>query len=205
MVAGALLSVLQRSPIQDHYSLFTPSGTVRTKPADAVLLSLSVEPQSILRHKTLGYHVHIMDHHQAASGPAFRAWLANAFEPVKRSVDDVRRDYKRLLDTMNKATGTRAIVINRMSTFGYEDISSYTPFDAPMSDTLASIAAKELNIMLHELAEDNDLAIIDVDAIAADLGGAEHLPDGIHQSGAIQAVLRAEDFTRPEGPAARDA
>ena len=111
---------------------------------------------------------------------------------MKRSVDDVRRDYKRLLDTMNKATGTRAIVINRMSTSGYEDISSYSPFDAPMSDTLASIAAKELNLMLHDIAEDNDLAIIDVDAIAADLGGAEHLPDGIHQSGAIQAVLRAE-------------
>jgi hypothetical protein len=208
VVAGALLSVLQRSPIQDSYSLFTPSGTMRTGPADALLLSLSAEPQSILRHKTLGYHVHMLGHHQAATGPAFRAWLASAFEPVKRSVDDIRRDYTRLLDTIDKATGARAVVINRMSTMGYEDISIYAPFDAPMSDTLQSIAAKELNLMLHDLAEEHDLAIVDVDAIAADLGGAEHLPDGIHQSGPLQAVLRAEILhvlkgLRPEMPGAQ--
>ena len=192
MVSGALLSVLQRSPIQDAYNLLTPSGTVRTKPADAVLLSLSSESQSILRHKSLGYHVHIMRHHQGAAGPVFRAWLASAFETVKRSIDDIRGDYVRLLDAIQTATGARVLVINRMSTSGHEDISSYASFDAPMSGTLSSIAAKEHNLMLHDLAEHRDLAIIDVDAIAADLGGAEHLPDGIHQSGLIQAALRVE-------------
>ena len=192
LVSGALLSVLQRSPIEDQYNLFTPSGTVQTKPADAVLLSLNSEPQSILRHKTLGYHVHTLRHHQAAAGPAFRAWLANDFKSVKRSVDDIRRDYERLLDAVQKVTGARAVVINRMSTSSHEDISSYAPFDAPMSDTLSSIAAKELNLMLHDLAEYRDLAIIDVDAIAAEFGGAEHLPDGVHQSGPIQAALRSE-------------
>jgi hypothetical protein len=192
MVSGALLSVLQRSPIQDGYNLLTPSGAVRTSAADAVLLSLSSEPQSILRHKKLGYHLQIMRHHQAAAGPVFRAWLGSAFETVKRSVDDIRRDYMQLLDAIRTATGARVLVINRMSTSGYEDISTYSPFDAPMSDTLSSIAAKELNLMLHDLVEHRDLVIIDVDAIAADLGGAEHLPDGIHQSGPIQAALRAE-------------
>jgi hypothetical protein len=165
---------------------------VRTGPADAVLLSLSSEPQSILRHKSLGYHVQIFRHHLGAAGPVFRAWLGSAFETVKRSIDDVRGDYERLLDAMQTTTGARALVINRMSTSGYEDISSYSSFDAPMSDTLSSIAAKEYNLMLHDLAEHRDLAIIDVDAIAADLGGAEHLPDGIHQSGLIQAALRVE-------------
>ena len=61
-----------------------------------------------------------------------------------------------------------------------------------MSATLSSVAAKELNLMLHDIAGHRDLVIIDVDAIAADLGGAEHLPDGIHQSGPIQAALRVE-------------
>ena len=46
--------------------------------------------------------------------------------------------------------------------------------------------------MLHDIAERRDLSIIDVDAIAADLGGAEHLPDGIHQSGSLQVALRSE-------------
>jgi hypothetical protein len=192
MFSGAMLSVLQRSPIEDTYSLLTPSGTARTAPADAVLLSLSSEPQSLLRHKSLGYHVHIMRHHQAAAGPVFRAFLKSAFETLKRSVDDIRSDYERLLDRMDAATGARALVINRMSTSGHEDISNYSSFDPPMSSTLSSVAAKELNLMLHDIAERRDLIIIDVDAIAADLGGAEHLPDGIHQSGPMQAALRLE-------------
>jgi hypothetical protein len=61
-----------------------------------------------------------------------------------------------------------------------------------MGETLANIASKELNLMLHDLADECDFSIIDVDAIAADLGGSNHLPDGIHQSGAMQSVVRAE-------------
>ena len=190
--SGAMLIGLQRSPIEDAYSLFTPSGTVQTGPADAVLLSLSSEPQSLLRHKSLGYHAHIMRHRQLAAGPVFRAFLENAFETVKRSIDDIRRDYERLLDRMQAETGARALVINCMSTSGHEDISNYSAFDPPMSSTLSSIASKELNLVLHDIAERRDLSIIDVDAIAADLGGAEHLPDGIHQSGSLQVALRSE-------------
>ena len=79
-----------------------------------------------------------------------------------------------------------------MSTSGYEDISSYMAFDAPMSNTLANVASKELNLMLQDVADKRELRIIDVDAIAADVGGGEHLPDGIHQSGPMQMLLRQE-------------
>jgi hypothetical protein len=156
------------------------------------MLSLSAEPQSILRHKSLGYHLHIMRHRLAAAGPVFRSWLGGAFETVKRSVDDIRSDYQRLIDTMHSSIGARTLVVNRMSTSGHETVSNYSPFDAPLSETLSSVAAKELNLMLHDLAEHGDVAIIDVDAIAADLGGARHLPDGIRQSGLIQTALRSE-------------
>ena len=192
MFSGAMLAALQRSPIADTYNLFTPSGTMRTGPANAVLLSLSSESQSVLRHKSLGYHAHIMRHYQSAAGPVFRAFLGSAFETVKRSIDDIRSDYERLLDRMHTVTGARALVINCMSTSGHEDISNYSSFDPPLSSTLSSIASKELNLVLHDIVERRDLNIIDVDAIAADLGGAEHLPDGIHQSGLIQAALRSE-------------
>ena len=84
------------------------------------------------------------------------------------------------------------MILNRMSTSGYEDISSYMGFDAPLSDTLSNVAAKELNLMLQDIADTRDLSIIDVDSIAAELGGARHLPDGIHQSGAMQVALRQE-------------
>ena len=133
-----------------------------------------------------------MRHHQLAAGPALRAWLANSFEPVRRRIDDIKRDYQRLFDTVGAETGARFLLLNRMSTSGHEDVTSYAAFDAPMADTLETIAAKELNLMLHDLEESHDIEIIDVDAIAAELGAAAHLPDGMHQSGLMQRVVRDE-------------
>jgi len=192
LFAGALLSSLERSPMLESYDVLTPTGLRRLGPPDAVLLSLSAEMQSVLRHKKLGYSLQMLRHRQASAGPAVRAWLSSAFEPVKRSIDDIRRDYRRLIEALATKTGARVLILNRMSTSGYEDILSYAPFDAPMRETLEHVAAKEMNLMLHDLAEECDFSIVDVDAIAAVLGGTEHLPDGIHHSGAMQTVLRSE-------------
>ena len=195
LFAGALLSWLERSPIRDSYELVTPTGLRRTGPADAVLLSLSSETNTILKHKRLGYSLQMLRHRQASAGPAIRAWLSSAFEAVKRNVDDIRRDYRRLVEAISAETGAKVFILNRMSTSGYEDIVSYAPFDAPMSETLENIAAKEMNLMLHDLAQECDATIIDVDALAAEIGGAEHLPDGIHHSATLQALLRSAMFT----------
>jgi hypothetical protein len=190
MFIGTMLSVLRHTPIKDDYSIFSSNGIQRTGAADAVLVSLAVEPQSILRHRKLGYYLHVMRHYQAAAGSAVRTWLATAFESVKRPVETIQRDYERLIDGLHRTTGGHLMVLNRMSTSGYEDISSYMGFDAPLSDTLSNIAAKEWNLMLTDIAETRDVSIIDVDAIAAQLGGAQNLPDGIHQSGIMQMALR---------------
>jgi len=178
--------------MREKYDVLTPTGLRQLGPADTVLLSLSAEVQSILRHKKLGYSIQMLRHRQAAAGPAIRSWLASAFEPVKRTVNDIQRDYRQLIDTVAAQTGARVLILNRMSTSGFEDITSYAPFDAPMGEILENIAAKEMNLMLHDLADECDVSIVDVDAIAADLGGSEHLPDGIHHSAAMQAVVRSE-------------
>jgi hypothetical protein len=190
--AGTMLSVMQQCPIRETHDLLSETGLTKSQTADAILLSLSVEPPTILQHKTLGYRLHLLAHHQTAAGPAVRHWLATAFAPVARSTDDIRSDYEKLIDAIDKSTCARVIILNRMSTSGDENISSYAPFDSPLSGTLANIASKELNLMLHDLAASRNVAIIDVDAIAAEIGGANHLPDGIHQSKALQDVLRGE-------------
>jgi hypothetical protein len=200
LFAGALMSWLERSPMLDSYDVVTPAGLRRLGPPNAILLSLSSEVHSILRHKTLGYSLQMLRHRQASAGPAIRAWLASEFEPVKRSIEDIRRDYRKLVEAVAGKTGAKVLILNRMSTSGYEDIVSYSPFDAPMSDTLENIAAKEMNLMLHDLSEECDVFIIDVDALAAELGGAEHLPDGIHHSAAMQAILRSAIFTEWSPP-----
>jgi hypothetical protein len=192
MFAGALLSSLQNSPMREKYDVLTPTGLRQLGPADTVLLSMSAEVRSILRHKKLGYSVQMLRHRQSAAGPAIRSWLASAFEPVKRTVNDIQQDYRRLIDSVAAQTGARVLILNRMSTSGFEDITSYSSFDAPLGDTLENISAKEMNLMLHDLTEDCDFSIVDVDAIAADLGGSQHLPDGIHHSAAMQAMVRAE-------------
>jgi hypothetical protein len=192
MFAGALLSSLQNSPMRETYDVLTPAGLRQLGPANTILLSMAAEVRSVLRHKKLGYSVQMLRHRQTAAGPAIRSWLSSAFEPVKRTVDDVQRDYRKLIDAVAAQTGARVVILNRMSTSGFEDITSYAAFDAPLGDTLENISAKEMNLMLHDLAEDCDFSIVDVDAIAADLGGSEHLPDGIHHSAAMQAMVRAE-------------
>ncbi len=192
LFAGMLLDALGRSPIRDSHPLLTPTGLRRSRPADAILLSLTAEFTTLLRHRRLGYCLHVMRHYQSAAGPAIRAWLAAAFEPVRQSVDDIARGYARLSEMVAAETGARCLVVNRMSTSGQEDVTSYAAFDAPLGDTLSLVSAKEENLMLHDLAQAHDIGIIDVDAIAAELGGAAHLPDGVHQSGLMQAAVRAE-------------
>jgi hypothetical protein len=189
---GAMLAVMGRSPITDNYKIFSGSGLEDIKPAQAILLSLTAEPLGILRHRNLGYHLYIMPHHRAAAGPAIRAWLASEFVVVERSLSDIRGDYESLIDHVSARTGARLIVINRMSTSGQEDVSHYAPFDRPLSRVLSKVEAKELNLILHDLSEERDLYLIDVDAIAAEMGGARHMPDGLHFSGAMRSRLQAE-------------
>jgi len=80
-----------------------------------------------------------------------------------------------------------------MSTSADEDIQNYQGFDEPMGDMLAEVHARDMNLMLHDVAREEPYAsIIDLDTIAAEMGAGRNLPDGLHSSGALQAELRAE-------------
>ena len=82
--------------------------------------------------------------------------------------------------------------MNSMSTSGFEDVFNYSLFDRPLGDVLGTYNAKEMNLMLHDLSRECDISIVDADAIAADIGAEAHLPDGVHQSGPLQAEIRKE-------------
>ncbi len=190
--AGCLLSALRRSPLTEKYPLLTRTGLTHTGPADAVLLSLSAEAQDILRHRRLGYALHCHTFRLAETGAAVRSWLRNNFEIVRRTPADIQRDYQSLIDAARRQSNAKFLVMNVMSTAGNETILNYAAFDRPMRDTLSNVRNKELNLMLHDLARDSGVEIVDLDAIAADMGALSHLPDGIHASGAMQAEIRSE-------------
>jgi hypothetical protein len=189
---GAILAQLEASPLRDRLDVLTSRGLTRMPAPDAVLMSLSAEPRSLLRHRRLGYRIHILGHNLRQAGPVARTWLKTAFEPVVRDLAGVREDYVRLIDAASEATGARLMIVNLMSSSGAEDITSYAGFDAPLGDTLSSIAAQDSNLMLEDLAETGAVDIVDADAIAAEIGGRENLPDGIHQSGLMQSRIREE-------------
>ncbi|MFI4976870.1 MAG: hypothetical protein ACHP84_20240 [Caulobacterales bacterium] len=193
MFAGAALNALQASPITDRYQILTRNSLRVAGPPDAIILSLNAEPQTLLRHRRLGYTVHFHSFRMMAAGPALVPWLRANFEPVRHTVDNVRADYDGLIDLIHSAAPTAQILVcNVMSTLGYEDIQVYSAFDSPMSGSLSSVRAKDLNLMLHDLARERDVAIVDADAIAADLGARVCMLDAVHQSGAMQAEVRAE-------------
>ena len=190
--AGALLATLEESPITDTYDLLTPSGLAKSGPASAVLISATAEGVTTLVHKKLGYCLHLLPVYRDAAGPAVKAWLSSAFEPLKRTIDDMKADYTRFVGAVAAKTDARVLILNKMSTSGREDVATYAPFDLPLSDTLANVASKEMNLMLDDLAAAHNVTVIDVDALAAELGGSQHVPDGIHQSGVLQAEIRSE-------------
>ncbi len=188
---GTLLNTLRDCPIRKSHDIITQAGLMKIRPPEFVLLSSNAEPMSIVRHKRLGYHLPIHHFRIAAAGAATRGWFNSAFELAPRTISDMMEDYLRLRGAVRSLGDTKLIILNRMSTSGREDIAFYAPFDTPMSNTLVNIAAKEINLRLDELAAAGDISIVDVDAIAAELGGADHLPDGMHQSGEMQMRVRA--------------
>ena len=190
--ASCLLAALQKSPLTEDYELLTRTGLRRAASIDALILSLNAEARVILRHRRLGYAISLYPHRIQDTSEMIRTWLTANFEPVERTLDDVRKDLLTLVDAVRARSDVKLLVLNALSTLGYEDIPTYAPFDRPMGDIIATVRNKELNLLLHDIARERDVAIVDVDAIAADLGAAVNLPDGIHGSGRLQAEVRDE-------------
>ena len=205
LFAGALLSALERSPLAESYDLLARSGPYRAPPAAAVCLSLVGEQQRVLRHRRLGYVLNIYGYRMASAGPTVRAWLKQNFEPSVQSLDDIAGDYRRLV----AAAGDRSFfIVNRVSSLMHQSVQSYDAMDDATMAGLNGLWVQDLNLMLHDLAREPNVQIIDADAIAADLGIARHSPDAVHASGDLDAQIRAEllrqmQARRPPGLAPR--
>jgi hypothetical protein len=190
MFAGCALAALTKNPLQERFDLLTRAGLVSALPVQAVVLSVHSEPGAVLRHRRLGYRAYW--HHFRTPDAAIREWIHTAFEPVKRSLAEIGRDLVALRASLTARGVEHMLVINAMSSSGHEDIVSYASFSGALGDTVVSIRAKEVNLMLHDIAATTDISIVDADAIAAAIGGGAHLPDGLHQSRLMQAETRAE-------------
>jgi hypothetical protein len=190
---GAMLNALHRSPVSERYTVLARDGLRDAGPPDAIVLSAHAESRVIFRHRKLGFHLQLHEYRLRDAGPAFRLWLSNHFEMVLRTLETIRADYNSLIELIRaQAPKTQILICNMMSTSGMDDVQSYAAFDEPLGETLTSVNAKDMNLMLCDLAHDHDVAVVDADAIAAEMGGGDNLRGDIHQSGALQAETRAE-------------
>jgi hypothetical protein len=191
--AGAFLDALKQCPIDDSYRVLSRDGLQSTGPADVVLMSISAETHAVRRHRRLGYVAHMHRFRLGKTGPAFQHWVQANFEPVRTTVETIRADYEAVIDRIRaRRPGTHIVVCNGMSSSAADDIQCYSAFDEPIGETVESVRGKELNLMLTDLEREKGIAVIDVDAIAAEVGARRHLPDGVHQSGTMQVEVRAE-------------
>jgi hypothetical protein len=193
--AGALLNGLKSKPLGDGYDIFRRDGLRHTGVVDAVVLSAAAESTELYVHRRLGYAISVHAFRLHRAGPAIVAWVKANFDEIPRGLGPMARDLAKLFGAIREAPEPmprHLLMLNRMSSSGDDDVQSYMPFDTPLGDTLATIRAKDANLMLHDLAREYDVAIVDVDAITAELGGQRNLPDGAHASGALQAEVRGE-------------
>ena len=191
--AGAMLDGLRASPVTARYDILTREGLRVAGPPGAIVLSANAEAPVALRHRRLGYWFQAHGYQLQQAGAAMNAWLRANFERLEHGPDAIRADYLELIDVIQaRSPGTRIVICNAMSTNGWEDMVSYDMIDAPLGRSLSFARAKDLNLILHDLARERDVAIVDADAIAADLGGQSSIPDGTHQNGEMQTEIRAE-------------
>lgn len=192
MFVGGLLSALGRSPLVQEYDLLTRTAIVHVRAADAFVLSLQSEQAHAFKHRRLGYTVSLHGFRLDDAGDAVKAWLRSDFEFVFRPADEIYRDYLAVIDAVRAIRSAEFLIINTCSSSANDRFYGYAEFDAPLGKTVSSYRAKELNLMLYELARERGVKIVDADARVAQLGAGVHLPDGVHQSGELQAALREQ-------------
>ena len=192
MMLGAIVNALVRSPLTDTLTVASPAGVAVVQRPDAILLSILSESSLLMRHKRLGYAMQIHSYRLSETGPAFHAWLRANFEQVRRSLADVAHDLGRLVDAVRSRGPAEILVLNAMSTLGTEQVQCYASFERPLGKTLGTVRAREVNALLHDLARSHGIRIVDADALAAEYGAREHIPDRVHSSGTLQQATRDE-------------
>lgn len=189
---GALLARLQASPLTERPVYLGAAGAERLAPPRFALLSLLSEPTVLLRHRDLGYHIHILAHDIRAAGPAAKAVLKDAFTPVTRSIEDIRASFLALAAQARRQTRTRLVVLNMNSADRGHSVPTYHNLGADFETRISHVFANALNVMIDDLAAADELDVVDLDLRAAQLGTTGHIPDGVHSSSALQSVLRRD-------------
>ncbi len=187
--AAALANALGASPTTTGHDVLSRNGISRAAPPDAILLTARAETAMAVRHRETGCTFSFHGYRLHDAGPAFTQWLKANCDIVRKSASDILRDYEELLHTLRERNPrVQLLVSNITSTSGEDEVQCYAGLDSPPR----SVIAKEANLALATLAQRHDVAVIDIDAIAADVGIARHSRGGLHHDGVMGGAIRDE-------------
>lgn len=179
------------SPIIERTELITRQGIVEAAPPDAIAMTLGSEVAPHFRHRKTGWLVAMHGFRFGPYiGPAATEWLRRDFEPVKRSVADVERDLAALADEVQARTGGLLVVQNLVASSAADRVANYSWLGDAFDENV-SVFGNEANLMLAGLTRGRRMALLDSDALVAELG-ANHIPDRFHGSGELVEAQRRE-------------
>jgi len=179
------------SPILERTQALGAGGTIELPPPEAIALTLGSELAHHYRHKRTGWLIALHSFRFGPFiGPGVVDWLRRDFEPVRRSVADMRRDLAELADEVEKRTGGTLLLQNLVASTITDRVANYAWLGEAFDESVAVIG-NEANLMLADLSRDHAIAVIDSDALAADLG-VDQVPDRFHASGRLVDAQRSE-------------
>ncbi len=186
-----LAEAVGTSPILERTEILTAGGVAELPPPEAIALTLGSELAHHFRHKRTGWLIALHSFRFGPFiGPGVMDWLRRDFEPVKRTVADMRRDLAALADEVQARVGGTLVVQNLIASRVTDRVANYAWLGDAFDECVA-VVGNEANLMLGELTRAHAIVMIDSDALAAELG-VEQVPDRFHASGALVEAQRAE-------------
>jgi hypothetical protein len=186
-----LAEAVGTSPILERTEVITDRGITEANPPDAIALTLGSEFSPHFRHRRTGWIIAI---HGFRFGPfispSFTEWLRRDFEQVTRTVADSQRDLAALADEVKARTGAVLLVQNLIASTAADRVSNYAWLGDAFNESVA-VLGNEANLMLSDLTRHHNIAMIDSDALAAELG-VRQVPDRFHASRELVEAQRCE-------------
>jgi hypothetical protein len=189
--AALAQEVLGTPVLRSSFALVDGTGQcVEQRPA-VVFLSLASELAAELRHRKLGYTISVPAFH-FSKNPDIRQTLLGRFELVRPSVTEIGDRLRAVIAWIRRETGARVVLFNLTSQL--DRIWDWSAVDRP-SDVL-SVRLMDLNLAAWDLARQDGCDVVDVEALALDVGLAAAYPDGVHPSAELEARVRSVLFER---------
>jgi len=186
-----LAEAVGTSPILERTEVISSRGIVELDPPDVIALTLGSEVAPHFRHKKTGWIVAMHGFRFGPFiGPGVADWLRRDFEPLPRSVDDTRRDLAALADEVRARTGGTLLVQNLVASAAADRVSNFAWLGDEFAQSLP-VLGNESNLMLHDLTRSHAIAMLDSDALAAELG-INQVPDRFHASLELVDAQRSE-------------